>query len=211
MYFFFFASLLFLPALAEYWPQQIASPTAQSVIDSVISIHNAVLEQDATVQAHTGGSLLAAFVENTKIMAGIVKVHKANRHGFHRANFAATFSVEDSVRLIDTVVATGMSMQWKRWSYSAELTIGIVSVSIPNSIQHLREKRPVLKAGDTPEVVIASLRLLLSDHDSFSLAIEKKLHPYTPPKKLEQQTAASKNIHNVIQNALLYYTVGVDS
>lgn len=110
MYFFFFASLLFLPALADSWPKQITLPTAQNVIDSVINIHHAVLEQDATVQAHTGGSLLAAFVDNTKIMAGIAKMHHANRQGFRRAKMAKTFSAKDSVRLIDTVLATGTSM-----------------------------------------------------------------------------------------------------
>ena len=85
-----------------------------------------------------------------------------------------------------------------------------MNVSIPNSIQHLRAKKQVLKGNETPEIVIASLRLLLSDHDSFSLAIEKKLHPYTAPQKLEQQTAATENIHNVIENAILYLTVGLD-
>ena len=110
MYFFFFASLLFLSALADSWPKEITLPTAQNVIDSVVNIHHAVLEQDATVQAHTGGSLLAAFVDNTKIMAGIAVVHHANRQGFRRAKMAKTFSAKDSVRLIDTVLATGTSM-----------------------------------------------------------------------------------------------------
>jgi hypothetical protein len=104
----FSLSLLLLPAIAFCSPVPQVLPTAQDVTQSVINIHNAVLELDATVQAFQGGSFETAIVEGKEVLAGVAKIHTVNRQGFRRATLALPpFSVEDTVKFIDTVVATG--------------------------------------------------------------------------------------------------------
>lgn len=205
----FSARLVFLPALALCLPQLDILPTAESVTESVININNAVLELDAIVQNYTGGSTQTTFVEDKKVLSGVGKIHDVNRQGFHRAIFAKPFSVEDTVRFIDTVVATGMSMSSTESHYSTELTLEIVNITIPNSIQNIRAKKPIFKETDSRKIVIASLVLLLYDHDTFSASAAKNFNPRTPRKSLEQGTEAAENIHDVIQDALLYYTLGL--
>lgn len=101
-------SLFLLPAIAFCSPVPQVLPTAQDVTQSVINIHNAVLELDATVQAFQGGSFETAIVEGKEVLAGVAKIHIVNRQGFRRATLALPpFSVEDTLKFIDTVVATG--------------------------------------------------------------------------------------------------------
>ncbi|EDU48190.1 cell wall galactomannoprotein [Pyrenophora tritici-repentis] len=183
--------ILFLPALALCMPQLLIRPTAESVIESVVNIHNAVVEQDGILQEYTGGFTPTAIVEDVKTLAGFAKIHSANRQGFRRATFAAQFSVEETVKFIDTVVAT-------------------VNISIPISTQHLRAKKQVYKENGSRSVVVATLALLLYDHDTFTVAAGKNFNPGTPWDKLNQANDAANNIHGVIQSALLYYSLGLN-
>jgi hypothetical protein len=108
----FSLSLLFLSTIAFCSPVPQVLPTAQDVTQSVINIHNAVLELDATVQAFQGGSFETAIVEGKEVLAGVAKIHTVNREGFRRATLALPpFSVEDTIKFIDTVVATGWLSQ----------------------------------------------------------------------------------------------------
>jgi hypothetical protein len=104
--------LLLLPAIAFCSPVPAAEvlPTAQDVIQSVVNIHNAVLELDAKVQTFQGGSFETALVEGTEVLAGVAKIHKVNREGFRQATLALPpFTVKETTDLINTVVATGRS------------------------------------------------------------------------------------------------------
>lgn len=74
-----------------------------------------------------------------------------NRAGFAHAVAALPFTVPDSNDVITTVTDT-------------------VNESIPAATQHIKEKLPQFKEGLLIPVVIASLTLLLSDHDTFSAA-----------------------------------------
>jgi hypothetical protein len=82
-----------------------------------------------------------------------------------------------------------------------------VNVSIPDANKHLREKEPVFKANGFSAIVIASLSLLEFDHDTFSAAALKNFNLATNKAKLAEGIAAAANIHKVIQDTILFYTV----
>jgi hypothetical protein len=108
MYFLTLSSLFLLFAALTYSTPILDLPTAQDVKQSVINIHNAVSELDATVQAFASGSFETTLVEGNEVLAGVGKIHIANREGFQRALAALPFNVEDTVDVIDTVVSTGV-------------------------------------------------------------------------------------------------------
>lgn len=87
-------------------PRQLL-PTGQSVKQDVINIHNAVLALDATIQSFQGSPLPTSLVEGTPVLLGVAEIHRVNRAGFRHAVAALPFNVEDSKRVIDTVVETG--------------------------------------------------------------------------------------------------------
>lgn len=78
--------------------------------------------------------------------------------------------------------------------------------SIPAATQHLKEKLPAFKEGLLIPVVIASLTLLLSDHDTFSAATLAKVNPGVGEAKIKEGKDGVENIHNAIQDAILYYS-----
>jgi hypothetical protein len=81
-----------------------------------------------------------------------------------------------------------------------------VNVSIPTSTQHIKEKLPAFKEGGLIPVVIASLTLLLSDHDTFSAATLLKINQAVGPEEVKRGENAVANIHNAIQDAIVFYT-----
>ncbi|KAH7341203.1 hydrophobic surface binding protein A-domain-containing protein [Pyrenochaeta sp. MPI-SDFR-AT-0127] len=191
MYFSITQLLVILPtfALCSVLPpsQRDILPTGQSVKQDVINIHNTVLALDATVRAYNGSPFPTSIVDGTPVLLGVAEIHRVNRAGFRHALAALPFSVEDSVQVIDTVVST-------------------VNVSIPAATTHLKEKVAAFKEGLLTPVVIASLALLLYDHDTFSAATLAKISPNVGQEKTEQGANAVANIHNVIQDAIVFYT-----
>ena len=81
-----------------------------------------------------------------------------------------------------------------------------VNISIPAATQHLKEKLPAFKEGLLVPVVIASLTLLLSDHDTFSAATLAKVNPGVGEAKIKEGAGGVAHIHNAIQGAILFYT-----
>lgn len=55
-------------------------------------------------------------------------------------------------------------------------------------------------------MVIASLTLLLSDHDTFSAATLAKVNSGVGEAKIKEGMDGVANIHNAIQNTILFYT-----
>lgn len=110
-----------------------------------------------------------------------------NRAGFRHALAALPFPVPDSNGVISTVTAT-------------------VNKSIPGATQHLKEKLPAFKEGLLVPVVTASLALLLSDHDTFSAATLAKANLGVGEAKIQEGVSGVANIHNAIQDAIVFYT-----
>ncbi|KAF2849611.1 hypothetical protein T440DRAFT_533080 [Plenodomus tracheiphilus IPT5] len=186
------SGLFLLPSLALALPTTASPrqllPTGQDVRQDVINIHHAVLALDATVQSFNGGPFLTALVEGAPVLAGVAEIHRVNRAGFRHALAALPFSVQDSNNVIDTVVAT-------------------VNKSIPAATRHLKAKEPAFKESRLGAVVIASLTLLLYDHDTFSAAVLAKSNLGIGEAKIKEGTEAVANIHNAIQDAINSYTV----
>jgi hypothetical protein len=90
-----------------------------------------------------------------------------------------------------------------------ELTMTVVNVSIPKSTQDLKAKVAAFKEGGLIPIVIASLTLLLSDHDTFSAATLVKINQGVGPEKIKEGEDAVANIHNVIADAIASYTANV--
>jgi hypothetical protein len=84
-----------------------------------------------------------------------------------------------------------------------------VNVSIPAATEHLKGKVEAFKEGGLVPVVIASLALLLSDHDTFSAATLLKIDQAVGPEEVKRGEDAVANIHNAIQNAILFYTANI--
>ncbi|KAJ4985311.1 hypothetical protein SVAN01_09162 [Stagonosporopsis vannaccii] len=181
-------ALTLLPTVLSLAVPQIVLPTGQTVKQDIINIHNAVLALDATVQAYDGSPFPTSLVDGTPVLLGVAKIHEVNRAGFRHALAALPFTVADSDDVISTVTAT-------------------VNKSIPAATEHLKEKLPAFKEGLLVPVVIASLALLLSDHDTFSAATLAKVNPGVGDAKIKEGADGVANIHNAIQDAILFYTL----
>jgi hypothetical protein len=183
-------------------------PTGATIAQDVRNIDTAVRALDATVQAYKGVPLPVSLVEGAPVLAGVAEIHRVNRAGFVHALAAQTFSVEESVNVVDVVSGTGESLKKQDEKVDAD-TSGVVNKSIPAATAHIKAKVAAFKEGGLVPVVIASLTLLLSDHDTFSAAVLAKFNPGTPPDKVSEGSEAIANIHNVIQDAIVFYTANL--
>lgn len=95
---------------------------------------------------------------------------------------------------------------YKRRYETSRGLIDVVNVSIPAATQHLKEKLAAFKEGLLIPVVIASLTLLLYDHDTFSAATLAKVNPGVGEAKIREGADGVKNIHDAIQSAIVFYT-----
>merc|ERR1712029_163738 len=163
-------------------------PTGQTVVQDIINIHNAVLELDAAVQAYDGSPFPTSLVDGTPVLLGVAEVHKVNRAGFRHSLAALPFTVSDSNDVISTVTNT-------------------VNKSIPAANQRVKEKLPAFKESLFIPVVIASLTLLLNDHDTFSAATLAKVNLGVGAAKIQEGADGVANIHNAIQDAISFYTL----
>jgi len=231
-------SLLFtlLPALAASSPLQSRQdilPTGQTVKQDVLNIHYAVRELDQIIQTYKGSRLPTSIVEGTPVLLGVAKIHEVNRAGFRHALEATPFTLEDSIQVIDTVVETGMqpipsplmtsphkavfptraTRRALAFCFSlvgiSSLTTNQVNVSIPEATQHLKDKMLQFKEGGLAPVVVASLALLLTDHDTFSGATLLKTNPKLDEEKKKEGTDAVANIHNAIWDAIRFYSENI--
>lgn len=82
-----------------------------------------------------------------------------------------------------------------------------VNKSIPAATKHLEGKLREFKEGLLVPVVIASLALLLSDHDTFSAATLAKVDPRVGEAKIREGADGVANIHNAIQDAIVFFTL----
>lgn len=210
---------LSLPSLtlsASLPPRQLL-PTGQTIKQDVLNIHNAVLALDVTIESFFGTPLPTSLIEGTPVLLGVVEIHKVNRVGFYHALGAVPFSEEDSVDVIDAVVDTGSFLPFPPASHQTLssyqqsictwilTSVDKVNISISGSIEHLKAKAPAFKEGGLTITVIASLKLLLYDHDTFSAATSAKMNPGIDAGKASEGNEAVENIHDVIEGGIQFF------
>jgi hypothetical protein len=83
--------------------------------------------------------------------------------------------------------------------------VDTVGVSIPNDVQVLIKKKPAFESSGLTPVVLASLKLLLNDHDTFSAAVTAKSFKGDAELTAEGEAVVAK-IHNAIQGGIDAYS-----
>jgi hypothetical protein len=188
--------------------------TSQTIIQDILNIHAAVLALDETVQAYDGSPFPTSLVAGTPVLLGVARIHEVNRAGFRHAVVAAPFSVGESADVISTVTETGMCVFLPACLLGFSLDVksgvevligGVVNKSIPAATRRLEAKVGVFKEGLLVPVVVASLALLLADHDTFSAATLAKVSPWVGEAKIREGKDGVANIHDAIQYAILLY------
>lgn len=121
-----------------------------------------------------------------QVLTTVGAIHIANRKGFVDANLAPQFNEADTRRIFDTVVDT-------------------VGNTIPDDVQVLIKKKPEFESSGLTPVVLASLKLLLNDHDTFSAAVTEKAYKGDPELIAEGEAVVAK-IHDAIQEGINVYS-----
>lgn len=121
-----------------------------------------------------------------QVLATVGAIHLANRKGFVDANLAPQFNEADTRRIFDSVVDT-------------------VGNTIPDDVQVLIKKKPEFESSGLTPVVLASLKLLLNDHDTFSAAVTEKAYKGDPELVAEGEAVVAK-IHDAIQDGINVYS-----
>jgi hypothetical protein len=150
--------------------------TAETLISDIKGIDDGVNALTASIEAYNGG-----LIAELPIGADIAAIHIANRKGYVDANLRATpFNADDSTAIV-------------------EYTASSVGVDIPASVNVLKAKYDVFE--DQKDVILAGLKLLKNDHDTFSAALVAKI---TADK--DNGYAAVAVIDNALQSAIDLYS-----
>jgi hypothetical protein len=150
--------------------------TARTLISDIKGIDDGVNALTASIEAYNGG-----LIGELPIGADIAAIHIANRKGYVDANLRATpFNAEDSTAIV-------------------EYTASSVGVDIPASVNVLKAKYDVFE--NQKVVILAGLKLLKNDHDTFSAALVSKI---TADK--ENGYAAVAVIDDALQSAIDLYS-----
>lgn len=159
--------------------------TAQDVIGDINAIESGVESLTTHVSSYNSGSLATSLVNGVPILVDVVDIHVSNRKGYVDATTASTFSASDSSAIVNTVSST-------------------VAKSIPNSVDVLKSKKPAFQQAGLTPVIIASLELLLNDHDTFSAAVLSKLT--ADAATLAEANAGINRIHDALEDGIAYYS-----
>lgn len=171
-----FSLILFAPlALASLLTRQ----DAQTVFDDITGIDIAVRRLTEALNAYQGG-----IQESSPIFNQSLAVHAINRKGFADANASPAFTPAQSKSIVDHVNDS-------------------VGVSIPQSVDVIKAKKPLFDAAQLSSLVKATIDLLKEDHETFSGAVGAKLSA----DQLLPGLAAAGRIDAVLQGASLFYTV----
>lgn len=159
--------------------------TAQDVIADINAINSGVQTLTGDTAAFNGGNFLTGLVSGTPVLLDVVNIHLANRKGYLDATTAiGKYSASDSSAIVNTVSST-------------------VAITIPNSVDVLKSKKAAFQSAGQVPVVLASLELLLNDHDTFSAAVLNDLTVDTAT--LAQANAGIAVIHNALENGIAYF------
>lgn len=150
--------------------------TAETIISDIKGIDEGVNALTASLEAYNGG-----LIAELPIGADIAAIHIANRKGYVDANLRATpFDADDSTAIV-------------------QYTASSVGVDIPASVDVLKSRYDVFESQK--DVIIAGLKLLKNDHDTFSAALISKI---TADK--ENGDAAVAEIDDALQSAIDLYS-----
>lgn len=78
-------------------------------------------------------------------------------------------------------------------------------MSIPDDVQVLISKKPDFESSGLTPVVLASLKLLINDHDTFSAAVTAKAYKGDADLTAEGVAVVAK-IHDAIQGGIDVYS-----
>ena len=177
---------LLTASLATAAPLTSRSLAADTVYQDITNIHTGVLANQAATSAYQGGNIATTLIQGTPVIGTVGAIHIANRKGFLDAQLSPKFDEADTQRIFQHVVDT-------------------VGESIPADVQVLISKKPQFASSGLTEVVIASLKLLLNDHDTFSAAVTAKAYMGNPALIAEGTVVVAK-IHDAIQNGIDVYS-----
>lgn len=158
--------------------------TAQDVINDIHTIQSGVQTLTTDTSNFNSGSFLTGLVNGAPILLDVVDIHIANRKGYLDATTATTFTNSDSVSIVNVVSST-------------------VAVSIPDGVNVSKSKKKAFQQAGQVPVVIASLQLLLNDHDTFSAAVVAKLT--LDAADLARANDGIATIHNALEDGITYY------
>jgi len=150
------------------------SAEAQTLISDVGNIDAGVLVLTKDVKAYQGGLL-----SSTPISVDIITIHLANRKGYADANLVEPFGPADSEAIV-------------------KYTTNTVAVDIPASVDATIAKKQQFVDAGIEDVVLAGIKLLKEDHDTFSAALENKL----AADSLPAGAAAVAVIDDALQHAI---------
>lgn len=159
--------------------------TAQDVINDINAINSGVLSLTAHVSSYNSGVFPTSLIGGVPILVDVVDIHISNRKGYLDATTASKFSADDSIAVVNTVSST-------------------VVTSIPNAVDVLKSKKQVFQQALLTPVVIASLELLLNDHDTLSAAVLDKLT--VDAVTLAQANGGVAKIHNALEDGIAYFS-----
>lgn len=160
--------------------------TADTINQDVSNINAGVLANREATEAYQGGNILTTLVEGTPVLGTVGAIHIANRKGYADANLAPNFNEADTTLIFNHVVDT-------------------VGYSIPDDVQVLIGKKENFESSGLVPVVLASLKLLINDHDTFSAAVTAKSYQQNQTLNALGADVVAK-IHNAIQNGIDVYS-----
>lgn len=154
------------------------SVIATQAANDIRGIDTAVRGLNSSVTAYQGG-LLAAL----PLIAGVTDIHLVNRKAYLDAQVVCATTAEQSTSIVEVVEDT-------------------VGVSIPSTVSNTISKGPQLKQAGIASELVASLKLLQSDHDTYSAALSKSVNPSVQARA----DAVVLLIHNAIQVGIDYFS-----
>lgn len=160
--------------------------TADTLIQDISNINQGVLANQQATENFQGGNVATTLVEGTPVIATVGAIHVANRKGYADANLSGPINEPDTKRIVDYTVAS-------------------VGNSIPSAVNTIVSKKQQFVASGQQQVVLASLKLLLNDHDTFSQALLAKTYSGNPDINAEANGVVAK-IHNAIQGGINSYS-----
>ncbi|KAH0007256.1 hypothetical protein KCU78_g11870, partial [Aureobasidium melanogenum] len=150
--------------------------TADTIISDIKGIDDGVNALTTRLKTYSGG-----LIGELPIGADIAAIHVANRKGYVDANLRVTpFDAAESTAIV-------------------QYTASSVGVDIPASVAVPKAKYDVFEGQK--DVILAGLKLLKYDHDTFSAALISKI---TADK--ENGNAAVAEIDDALQSAIDLYS-----
>ena len=160
--------------------------TPADLYQDITNIHVAVLANQVATENFQGGNVVTSLVEGVPVIATVGAIHVVNRKGFADATLSGPIDEANSRSIVQHTVDT-------------------VGNSIPSDIQTLIGKKSAFVASGQRDLVIAGLKLLLNDHDTFSAALLAKAYNGDPVLNAQADDVVAR-IHNAIQSGIDAYS-----